>query len=50
MLDAAFAQRQSELFDDDWKRAKPMTLQAWRQRPWREKVIERASSLLGAQL
>ena len=50
VLDAAFARQQSEIFDADRSASKPITLQEWRQRPWREKLIERASSLLGAQL
>jgi len=50
VLDAAFARRQVEVFNEDLKRSKPITLEAWRHRPWREKLVERLASLLGSQL
>jgi cardiolipin synthase len=50
VLDAAFAQAQIAVFEQDMKRARPVTLTQWRNRPWLEKLAERAASLLGAQL
>ena len=50
VFDAALALRQIEIFDEDWKRAKPVTLEMWQQRPLREKVSERITSLLRSQL
>jgi len=50
VLDAAFAQRQVEIFRDDWKNAKPVTLKQWKHRPWQEKLVERAAALLRLQL
>jgi cardiolipin synthase len=50
VLDPAFARRQVDVFDADWARSRPVTLQAWRARPWREKLIEHAAALLRAQL
>ncbi len=50
LLDPAFARAQREVFEDDWKRARPITLQAWQDRPWTEKLAGEAASLLGAQL
>lgn len=50
VMSAAFAQRQVEIFEQDFSRSKPVTLQAWRERPWREKALEHAASLFGSQL
>ncbi len=50
VLDPGFARRQVDVFDADWARSRPVTLQAWRARPWREKFIEHAAALLRAQL
>jgi cardiolipin synthase len=50
VLDATFARRQIEVFELDWARSRPMTLQAWQQRPWQEKLIEHAAALLRTQL
>lgn len=50
VLDAAFAQQQTAIFEADLKRARRITLQAWNERPLREKALERAASLLGSQL
>jgi cardiolipin synthase len=47
VLSATFAQRQIEIFDADMRRSKPITLEAWRGRPWREKLIEHFASLFG---
>ncbi len=50
VLDAGFARRQIEIFEADMARARPVTLEAWQQRPWQEKLAEHAASLLGGQL
>jgi cardiolipin synthase len=50
VLSPAFARRQIEIFGQDWKLSKRVTLREWEQRPWREKVMEHAASLLGDQL
>ena len=50
VFDAAFAQRQIAVFDDDMKHSKRMSFEAWKQRPWQEKALEHAASLLGGQL
>lgn len=50
VLDTPFARRLVEIFEADWARSRPMTLQAWRRRPAREKLIEHAAALLRAQL
>ena len=50
VLDHDFAQEQIALFEDDLRRSKNMTLQAWSNRPWLEKAGDRLASLFGAQL
>jgi cardiolipin synthase len=50
VLDEAFARRQRAIFEDDWKRSRVVSAEAWRMRPLREKLTERAASLLSAQL
>ena len=50
VFDAGFAKRQIEVFEADAKQARRMTFEAWKQRPWKEKVLEHAASLLGGQL
>ncbi|WP_298235929.1 cardiolipin synthase [uncultured Azohydromonas sp.] len=50
VLDAAFARRLIAVFEQDWQRAKQVSFQAWRHRPWREKLIEHAAALLRTQL
>ena len=50
ITDAAFAARQIEIFQQDAARSKAITYEEWRQRPWREKVIEHLASLLRMQL
>jgi cardiolipin synthase A/B len=50
VLSADFAREQRVVFDADWARARPVTLQAWQQRPWRERVGERLALLLRSQL
>lgn len=50
VLDADFARAQTAVFDQDLQRARRITLAQWEQRPWRERLMERAASLLGSQL
>ena len=50
VLDRQFATAQSEVFNNDWANAKPITLQAWENRSWREKLGGKLSTLIGAQL
>ncbi|MEO8484819.1 MAG: phospholipase D-like domain-containing protein [Betaproteobacteria bacterium] len=50
VYDRAFAARQTAVFDADIARSDRVTLAKWQARPWHEKVIERAASLVGAQL
>jgi cardiolipin synthase len=50
VYDRAFAERVSGVFEQDLKRARPITYEAWLRRPWHEKLIERTSALLSPQL
>lgn len=50
VFDAAFAARQTQVFEDDLKQSRRVTLQAWRDRPLTERLSERVASLLGSQL
>jgi cardiolipin synthase len=50
VMHRGFAERQREVFEADWTKSKPITLEAWRNRPWQEKLWEHAASMLGAQL
>ena len=50
VLDAAFAQRQTQIFEADLAQAKVVSLAQWRTRPAREKVGDALASLIGSQL
>jgi cardiolipin synthase A/B len=50
IYDRKFALEQAAIFEQDLQRSKRVTLEQWQQRPWKEKVIEQATSLLGSQL
>lgn len=50
VLDRAFALRQIDIFNDDLRRSKAITLQMWQGRPWYEKLTSQIASLLGSQL
>ena len=50
VFDRSFAQSQVAVFNDDWRRAKPITLAAWEARPWSDKVMGKLASLIGTQL
>jgi cardiolipin synthase len=50
VLDAGFAAAQARVFEDDWRRARPVTLGEWQGRPWTERLGGALAGLLGAQL
>ena len=50
VYDREFSSEQVRIFEDDLKRARRITLEEWRNRPWTEKLREHVASLLGAQL
>jgi len=50
VLDPDFAKQQEAVFDDDWKHARQITLQAWENRPFMEKIGGKLADLIGAQL
>jgi cardiolipin synthase len=50
VLDPDFARAQVAIFNDDWQRARRMTLTAWQNRSWMEKFSGEIASLLGSQL
>jgi cardiolipin synthase len=50
VLDAAFAKSQAAVFNDDWRRARQITLEMWEGRPLANKMMDKMASLVGAQL
>ncbi len=50
VLNRDFARRQIEIFRRDKERARRITLEEWRKRPLREKLLEHAAGLLRSQL
>jgi cardiolipin synthase len=50
VLDPDFAKGQARLFEMDLGKSRRITLEEWRNRPWSEKLKERAAGLLRAQL
>ena len=50
IYDRAFAERLEDVFEQDLKQSHRITYEAWKKRPWRQKVTERMSSLLSSQL
>ncbi len=50
ILDAGFAEAQAKVFEEDKAKSRQVTLEEWRRRPWRERVIERLAGLLRLQL
>lgn len=50
IYDAAFAQRQIAIFEDDRAQSRPFTYEDWRNRPLREKLLEEVASVLRLQL
>lgn len=45
-----FAKRQIEVFNNDKTRCKKITLEEWRRRPFKEKLLEHAAGLLRSQV
>ncbi len=50
VYDAAFAQRQTQIFEDDIKRSRRITYALWQARPWQDKLWEEVTSHLGPLL
>ena len=50
IYDHAFAQRQIEVFRADVARSRRITYEAWQNRSWKEKALEKLSSVLRVQL
>ena len=50
VFDAGFAEAQARIFEEDRGRARRITLEEWRRRPWREKAVERLAALVRLQL
>jgi cardiolipin synthase len=50
IYDHAFAQRQISVFEDDLKKSRQITYEAWQRRPWGEKLLEHTMALLRSQL
>jgi cardiolipin synthase A/B len=50
IYDGAFAARQTTVFEEDLKRSRRMTLEEWKDRPFRERLKELAGLLLSSQL
>lgn len=50
VYDSAFAQRQTAVFEDDIRRSRRMTYDAWLARPLRERMHEKLTGLLRSQL
>jgi cardiolipin synthase len=50
VYDATFAQKLTEVFEQDLKRSQRITLQAWLHRPFIEKIMENAAAALSSQL
>ena len=50
VLHADFARKQIGIFQQDLQRSRRITLEAWQNRPWTEKLWERTMGLLSSQL
>jgi cardiolipin synthase A/B len=50
IYDAAFAERQTAVFEDDLRHAREITYEQWLNRPLSEKFTEKLASVLGSQL
>ena len=50
VYDAAFAQRQSQVFEADLKQSRRITYESWKNRPFADKVHEHFFALFGALL
>ncbi len=50
VLDETFAAEQERVFEADWAKSRPITLAQWRNRPWRDRAMDKLAGLLRAQL
>jgi len=50
VFDRAFARQQEDVFETDWLRARPITLQQWENRPLTDKAAGELADLIGSQL
>ncbi len=50
VYDPEFAGRVTVVFEQDLERSRRITLEAWKNRPWHERLLEKASALLSSQL
>jgi cardiolipin synthase len=50
VYDAAFARRQTAVFERDLQQSRRITLGEWQARPWHDKALDFAASLIGSQL
>jgi len=50
IYDQDFARRQTEIFESDKARARPVTYKEWKHRPLKDKLRDRAAGLLRSQL
>ncbi len=50
IYDAAFAELITAVFERDLQQSRQITHATWMERPWREKLLEHASSLISSQL
>jgi cardiolipin synthase len=50
LFGTAFARLQTEIFERDLQRCRPITLADWQRRPLRERAVERLAALLRSQL
>ena len=50
VFDAQFAQRQTEVFEQDLTKARRVSYEEWANRPLKEKMLERLALILGSQL
>ncbi|MBA3696929.1 MAG: cardiolipin synthase B, partial [Methylotenera sp.] len=50
VLNAKFAKEQTRIFNDDWSKSRLVTYEAWKNRPFTDKVLEKFAVLLKSQL
>ena len=50
IYDAAFAQRQIAIFEEDTKESRRITLEEWENRPRQEKILEKLAALRSSQM
>jgi cardiolipin synthase len=50
VYDAQFAKQVTAVFERDLQRTRKITLQMWRDRPWREKFVENLAAVFSSQL